>query len=101
MKKIRKNYYIFDAIGAELFNKWFNNYINEYDSITVEAVFASLLFCCSGNNDKYDEEFKTIKYQFVGWDKKIPMVDMFKVQKSKYGKSYEFVLDLPDYKELC
>lgn len=100
-----KGIYIFDSFGAEHFHAYFNDLINRYGAISVTDLFTDPLLL--GLDDPYlvrnkedHEEFTKFVYYRVGWDQPILTTKMFKIQESKRGGFFEYVLTLPDYKEL-
>ena len=97
--------YIFDSFGAEMFKDRFNYFIREYGHISVMYLFEDPLLL--GIDDPYlvrdlkdNEEFTKFIYDKVGWNRCLPITGMFDVRKSKRGGVFEYVLTLPDYKEL-
>lgn len=97
--------YIFDSFGAEHFHAYFNDLINRYGCISVVDLFENPLLLGLDDpylvkNEKDYEEFTQIIYHKVGWDQPILTTKMFKIQESKIGGIFEYVLTLPNYKEL-
>lgn len=97
--------YVFDSFGAEHFHVYFNELVNRYGSVTVADLFENPLLL--GIDDPYivrnakdHEKFTGILYFRVGWDRPIQTTKMFKIRESKRGGVFEYVLTLPDYKEL-
>ena len=99
MFKTNKNY-IFESFEAEMFHRIFNDYIRKYGHITVPDLFEDPFLLGSQEYEKDLEEFTKIIYFRVGWNKPIPATKMFKIQESKRGGIFEYVLNLPDYESL-
>lgn len=100
-----KGEYVFDSFGAEHFHAYFNDLINRYGSLSVVDLFENPLLLGLDDpylvrNEKDHEEYTKMIYFKVGWDRSIPTTKMFKIRKSKRGGIFEYVLTLPDYKEL-
>ena len=97
--------YVFDSLGAEHFHAYFNDLINRYGNISVVDLFTNPLLLGLDSpylvRDELDfEKFTGILYYNVGWDRPILTTKMFKIRESKRGGVFEYVLTLPDYKEL-
>lgn len=92
-----KGTYIFDSLGAEWFQRYFNSHIIQYGFVSVYDLFENPLLLGGFNNvDKKDlEEFSKIQYFYYGWQDIIPETKMFNVRKSKRGGKFEYVLKLP------
>lgn len=97
--------YVFDSIEAEYFHRYFNSLIVKYGNVPVSTLFTDPFLLGLDDqylvrNEKDFEEFTKFLYNRVGWDRRIPTTKMFEIRKSKNGCEYEYVLTLPDYKEL-
>ena len=95
-----KEEYIFDSFGAEHFHAYFNDLINRYGSLSVVDLFENPLLLGLVRNEKDYDEYTKMNYFKVGWDRAIPTTKMFKIRESTCGGVFEYILTLPDYKEL-
>ena len=100
-----KGTYIFDSFGAEWFKRYFNDTIIQYGQISVAELFDNPLLLGtvirSDDNGSQEDADKFINYSYrrYGWITPISTTKMFKIQESRRG-DFEYVLNLPDYKEL-
>ncbi len=86
---------IFDAIGAEAFHAYFNDCIMRYGFLTVSDLFTNplLLGDCIESKDGIPYFFNT-----VGWNRTMPMTEMFRIKEEK--GMFLYVLELPLYRTI-